>query len=78
MRLLSQIFGIAICLALIASSGACAQEPPTADIRTLMEQLGDPKPAHPGNFHEIVKLARKDPEARKIYGAETAEIDSRA
>jgi HEAT repeat protein len=41
-----------------------AQSVPAPDIRTLMEQLSDPKTTQPDTFKKIVELTRNDPNAR--------------
>ena len=51
---------------LVVCQGAIrAQSVPAPDIRTLMEQLANPKTAQPDTFKKIVELARKDPHARE-------------
>lgn len=51
---------------LVAWQGAIrAQSVPAPNIRTLMEQLSDPKAAQPDTLKRIVEVARKNPRARE-------------
>jgi hypothetical protein len=54
-----------LCMLVVCQGAIRAQSVPAPDIRTLMEQLANPKTAQPDTFKKIVELARKDPHARE-------------
>jgi hypothetical protein len=54
-----------LCMLVVCQGAIRAQSVPAPDIRTLMEQLANPKTAQPDTFKKIVELARMDPHARE-------------
>lgn len=58
----------------VTASGTCGQTDRGHDIRSLMDELNDVRTVHADTVDQIVKIARKDPRARKYVVEKLPEL----